>query len=202
MDNKPRHHGNLKEALIDAGISLLHDEGITGLTLRKCAAIAGVSHAAPAHHFKGLDGLIGAIAKRGFDNFTRYMKEDRDSAGTNPAAQLKGILAGYLRFAKDHPALFTLMFGTRIDAIPDAELSDSAGAAYQVLSETCAPFVAPDDPNPRATELLVWSLCHGYAQLRLFGQGSPEGPAEEILLEDLLKRLPQLAKGFDESEQS
>ena len=196
MAKKPRHHGNLREALVDAGIALLDQEGLAGLTLRKCAALAGVSHAAPAHHFGGLDGLIEAIAKRGFDEFSRYMCEDREVAGTDPAARLKGILYGYLRFAEDHPALFTLMFGTRVELEVDAELGESAGKAYRVLSEACAPFVSADDPNPRATEFLVWSLCHGYAQLRLFGQGSPDSPIGDLLFDELLRRLPNLSEAL------
>ncbi len=59
---KPHHHGNLREALIVAGIEILKEGGLPALTLRACAARAGVSHAAPAHHFDGLPGLVTAIA--------------------------------------------------------------------------------------------------------------------------------------------
>ena len=66
MRNQPQkkqhHHGNLREALITAGVGLLNEGGLSALTLRKCAARAGVSHAAPAYHFKGLNGLLTAIA--------------------------------------------------------------------------------------------------------------------------------------------
>lgn len=196
MTDKPHHHGNLRVALIDAGISLLHEGGLPALTLRKCAARAGVSHAAPAHHFNGLEGLIGAICLRGFEEFILSMMRERDLAGDDPAGRLRGILRGYLDFARDNPALFTLMFGTRIDLEPDDELADTAGQAYQVLSETCAPFIAADDPDPRATEILVWSLVHGYAQLRLFGQGGPDGDVAELVFDDLLKRLPHIAKAL------
>jgi len=192
-DKKPHHHGNLREALIDAGIALIDEGGLHALSLRKCAAIAGVSHAAPAHHFGGLDGLIGAMGTRGFLSFTEYMTSARSTVGNDPAERLRAILRGYLDFANEHPALFTLMFGSRIEIEVDHDLAVAADGAYQVLAETCAPFIAKDDTTPRATEILVWSLVHGYASLRLHGQVAPQGPVEDVLFDDITKRLPKLA---------
>lgn len=190
---KPRHHGNLREALIDAGIDLLHQGGLPALTLRKCAARAGVSHAAPAHHFDGLDGLIGAIATRGFLQFSDYMLTHRAKATNNDDARLRAILDGYIAFTVDHPALFTLMFGSRIEIDPDQELSQAAEKAYQILAETCAAFSRDENDNPRELEILVWSLCHGYASLQLVGQVSPNGPRSYVSFRDILRRLPDIA---------
>ena len=78
MIKKPdgkQHHGNLKESLVLAGMQLLEDEGLEALTLRRCAVLAGVSHAAPAHHFDGLKGLKTAIATRGYAIFEQMMKD-------------------------------------------------------------------------------------------------------------------------------
>ena len=197
-DKKPHHHGNLREALVDAGVSLLETDGLNALSLRKCAAIAGVSHAAPAHHFGGLNGLIAAIATRGFLSFADYMTKEKDRCRSNPATQLRGILIGYLNFAADHPALFTLMFGTRIEIEVDNTLASAANMSYAMLADACAPFIEPNDPSPRATEVLVWSLVHGYATLRHFGQGTPNGPIENILLDDLTLRLPLLANALSQ----
>lgn len=190
---KPRHHGNLREALIDAGIDLLHQGGLPALTLRKCAAKAEVSHAAPAHHFGGLEGLIGAIATRGFLQFSDYMMAHRANAANSDTARLKAILDGYIEFTVDHPALFTLMFGSRVEIDPDQELSQAAGKAYQILAETCAPFSLDPHGNPRALEILVWSLCHGYASLQLVGQVTPNGPMNDVTFRDILRRLPDIA---------
>ncbi len=191
---KPRHHGNLREALIDAGIDLLQHGGLAALTLRKCAAKAGVSHAAPAHHFDGLDGLICAIGTRGFTQFSDYMLASRAKAADNDAARLRGSLDGYIDFTVDHPALFTLMFGSRFDVVPDQGLMLAADNAYQVLAETCAPFSMDPQGNPREIEILVWSLCHGYASLRLGGQVTPEGPVNDVTFGDILRRLPDIIR--------
>ena len=85
---KPHHHGNLRNALIEAGIDLLKEGGLPNLTLRKCAALAGVSHAAPAHHFDGLDGLRQAIASEGFSRFRQAMLDASDQV--SGARQKKG----------------------------------------------------------------------------------------------------------------
>ena len=199
-EKKPHHHGNLKDALIEAGISLLEEGGIHALSLRKCAAIAGVSHAAPAHHFGGLDGLIAAIATRGFLSFSNYMLRERDNSDDDPASQLKAICTGYLQFAEDQPALFTLMFGTRGEIEATEEQQAIAGRAYMILSETCAPFVPDDATSSRPTEILVWSIVHGYATLRQFGQGAPNQPVSDMVFNDITQSLPSVANAFSNTE--
>lgn len=165
---KPRQ-GDLRNALIDAGIALLDSGGPDALTLRGCAAGAGVSHAAPAHHFNGLPGLRAAIAGRGYALFTACMIEHRRRAPPRPDARLLAICEGYLRFSREHPALFALMFNTDVDLAADPAAQEQAGAAYRVLVEGCAPF-AGDGRDAATTEVMVWSLVHGFACLRNAGR--------------------------------
>lgn len=164
------HHGNLREALIDAGISLLASEGLEGLSLRKCAALAGVSHAAPAHHFAGLQGLLLAIAARGFSIFAQTMEGYAAQAPETPQARLVAICEGYYRFALDHGALFDLMFRQirPLDA-DDEEFREAGTRAYGVLAEACAPFIAPGQ-DPEIVEVQVWALVHGYTVLAQVGK--------------------------------
>jgi AcrR family transcriptional regulator len=86
MSDKPHHHGNLREALINAGLLLLKEDGLDGLTLRRAAARAGVSHAAPAHHFSGKQGLVAAIAARGFLPLTEPTEAERFRLNTTRSA--------------------------------------------------------------------------------------------------------------------
>jgi len=169
----PRHHDNLKQDLIDAGLALLSEGGLSALTLRKCAARAGVSHAAPAHHFNGLKGLRTAIVTDGFRIFTRAMIEHRDAAADNPHARLTAIGNGYLAFAKDHEAVSMLMFMTDEIFTEDPEYQISSVAAYQVLADVCAEF-EPGIAGPQGTEVLLWSLVQGYASLARTGQVDPD----------------------------
>lgn len=163
MSKETHHHGNLRAALIEAALELLQEGGIAGLTLRKAAARAGVSHAAPAHHFDGLPGLLTATAACAFDLFTTAMTTARDSAADDPKARLHGIAEGYLTFAKSHRGLFDLMFNSPTLCREDPELKAASWRAYLVLRDGCAPFHAA---NPAELELTVWSLVHGYAALQ------------------------------------
>lgn len=163
---KPHHHGNLRAALVAAGVEILAESGLSGLTLRGCAARAGVSHAAPAHHFDGLSGLQSAIVARGYEIFTETMCRERAHAGGDPHARLVAICRGYLQFAEAHPALFTLMFNAGANVPDSPELHLHSSEAYEVLRQACAPF-KPVGGNPANTELMIWSCVHGLASLKL-----------------------------------
>ncbi len=179
VSDRPHHHGNLRHALIEAGLALLTEGGRSALTLRQAAARAGVSHAAPAHHFDGLPGLLTAIAAEAFARFTAAMIAARDAAGPDAFARLDGICAGYLTFAKTHAGLFDLMFNA-----PDVNRSDPllqchAHAAYAVLRGACEPFATATRPASEV-ETAVWSLVHGFALLRFTSQRPTSRPYTDI----------------------
>jgi AcrR family transcriptional regulator len=166
---------------------VLEQEGLEALTLRKVAARAGVSHAAPAHHFGNREGLFVAIAAHGFDRFRDYMEAERYAAGRSPQAQLEGISRGYLRFSREQSALFQLNFSVEYKNHPEGDLQAASLRAYLVLADVCALF-EPDEAGPGINELKVWSTVHGYAQLSLFRRGqTPQG--EPVPIELLLPRL-------------
>lgn len=172
---KPHHHGNLSETLISAGIALMEEDGIAALTLRKCAARAGVSHAAPAHHFNGLASLKMAIVARGHTIFAKAMQDEMARAKVEPMSQLQAVAKGYLNFSRAHNALFQLMFQAhKIDfsAITHSVLVDlkhNSAVSYGLLQKASAPFQNIDGTD-NSTEITVWSLVHGYAML--FGDDS------------------------------
>ena len=192
MSKNTHHHGDLREALILAGLALMEEGGPEALTLRKCAARAGVSHAAPAYHFNGLVSLKAAIVARGYRIFTQTMKDHRAQAGPDPRAQLVAICKGYLAFSASHAALFRFMFQDfgdllpRINASVLKELELESTRAYQVLSEACAPFEPPSG-QAHSTEVLVWSLVHGYAML--FG-GDKNASTPAGVVPDFARILP------------
>ena len=184
---KPHHHGDLRAALIQAGIALLTEGGKESLTLRKCAARAGVSHAAPAHHFDGLAGLRSAIAQEGFRLFRLSMLKARATAGDNDLDRLKGICSGYLNFAIQNPALFDLIFSSSPMSTFEEGLKNGTSFAYEVLRDACAPFVPPGT-DPIIIETQVWSLIHGYTHLYMAGRFGPidasiqaRGPVDAVM---------------------
>lgn len=173
-DTSRYHHGDLRHALLQAGLSLLEEQGLDGLSLRAVAARAGVSHAGPAHHFATLKHLLTALAAIAFERFVAAMDDARGRAGPDPRSQLAATGDGYVTFATANPQLFRLMFSaTRLDW-SDAHLQETARAARQQLADVCEPVAALRGiatPGGREQlQLLVWSVVHGYAHLLLSGQ--------------------------------
>jgi len=166
---KNRHHGDLKKALVDAGVKLLHQGGSSALTLRGCATSAGVSHAAPAYHFDGFKGLLTAIVTQGFKDFTQEMIRQRDAAGKDPLARLIAIGDGYLMFAKSNEAMAALMFMKNKILSDDPEYQAASAASYKVLAEACVPFKS-NGFSQKSIEVLIWSLIQGYSNLSRSGQ--------------------------------
>ena len=136
----PYHHGDLRDALIAAAQEILEANGLASLSLRGVARCAGVSPAAPYHHFPDKQALLDAVAERGFDALTAAMttRMDKVSGG---AARLDASGIGYVAFAVANPALFGLMFGT-VGQNPSAgtPLDSARQRAYAVLQQAVAAF--------------------------------------------------------------
>ncbi|TLP67861.1 TetR/AcrR family transcriptional regulator [Parasedimentitalea maritima] len=187
QNSKPHHHGDLRSALIQAGIALLSEGGKDSLTLRKCAARAGVSHAAPAHHFDGISGLRGAIAQEGFRLFRLSMLNASGTENQSELDHLKAICSGYLNFAIDNPALFDLIFSSAPMEGLESNLKSGTAFSYDVLRKACAPFVQPGQ-DPMIIETQVWSLIHGYTHLYMASRFGPvdlshqaRGPFDQVV---------------------
>ncbi|WP_074446250.1 TetR/AcrR family transcriptional regulator [Saliniramus fredricksonii] len=188
MIEKPYHHGDLKQALVDAGIALLEEVGPEGLSLRAIAARVGVSHAAPQRHFDGVRGLKTAIAAEGFRRHAAFMR-----AGLPPDADRQArrfaAMQGYVRFATTHPHLFTLMFSTRDAEFSDPDLQQAGAESYGVLADIAEGLEPLYDGAPdarRRAEILLWAIVHGYSQLALTGllcadENGPALPIEAVM---------------------
>jgi AcrR family transcriptional regulator len=167
------HHGALRAALLDAAEAILEEGGVEAFTLRECARRAGVSHAAPAHHFGDARGLLSACAAGGFARLSALMTDYMARVPDDPDARLMATGQAYIDFALAHRALFQLMF--RRDRLADthAELADSGSGAFGCLQHAMAASMAahgvPPDEAPTRS-LFAWSMVHGYATLVLEGQ--------------------------------
>lgn len=181
VSTKPsHHHGNLRKALIDAGVKLLREGGLEALTLRQAAAVAGVSHAAPAHHFKSLSILRSAIAAAGFELFDASMHREMGKvSSSDPSEILRAACRGYILFAIENPALFSLMFGgTELDRKEEL-LGNSSTKAYETLTQICVPFSTGKE-SLENMRIFVWSLVHGFTSLMLAQQKNFPSPEDAI----------------------
>lgn len=169
------HHGNLKVAMVEMGLKLLRSEGLQGLSVRRAAEMAGVSRTAPAHHFENRNGLLAAIAAHGYNlMLSRRMKAMRPDMSDRE--RLESALVEYVRFARDEPKLFHLMFGPFIenrDAYP--ELVEAQRAAYYMLAHlTVAAFgTIVASPGRSLQPYAGWALAHGIATLMIDQPGAP-----------------------------
>lgn len=179
------HHGDLRNALLAAGLDLLEARGEAELSLRGIAERAGVSHAAPAHHFGNLKGLLTALVTLAYSWFEAALAAERAAAGAGAADQLRAAGRGYLTFARQRPALFRLMFSAADLDWSDPGLQSAATAARRHLSEISAPAANAAGFDAAAIETLVWSAVHGFAVLSIDGHLSAPGCAQPGELPDI-----------------
>ena len=159
------HHGHLRAVLLEAGEAELSEHGIEGFSLRGVAKRAGVSHAAPAHHFRDANGLLTALAAEGFRRFVDKQKARQQAADKEPLSQLVASGMGYIDFAMAHPALFRLMFSSDRPDHEAEELHLAASAAYRKLVEDVARLDA-HRAEPLPSEVMrTWAIAHGLADL-------------------------------------
>ncbi|OIV36804.1 TetR family transcriptional regulator [Mangrovactinospora gilvigrisea] len=149
----PYHHGDLRRAVLDATDEAVRENGVAALSLRDLARRAGVSHAAPAHHFGDKTGLLTAFAAEGHTLLSAELERadgDLIEAGV-----------GYLRFALTHPAHFEVMFQDALLRDGDAELEAARARSAALLAAT-------EVSGPTGASA-AWSLVHGFATLWLTG---------------------------------
>jgi len=187
---KTYHHGDLKPALIAAGIEVLESEGINRLSLRAIAAKVGVSHTAPKNHFGSLRGLLTAMATEGFRRHAAFMRNGLDDAA-GPQARLDAAMQGYVRFAQRHPHLFDLMFSPLHCDHQDPDLRAAGHDSYTVLAGIARglDWDKADTPGgQKRAEMMLWSLVHGYATLQLAGlfSAGPAGPDSSFGISDIM----------------
>jgi len=159
------HHGDLRRALLAAAVEAIREHGPTALSLRDLARRAGVSHAAPAHHFGDKAGLLTALAAEGFNTLA-----DDVSRATRETNSLLETGLAYLRFAIEHRAHFEVMFRPELHRQDDAELVAAQRRAGDALQAGIATLpAAPTGLDARRAGLSAWSIVHGFATLWLAG---------------------------------
>lgn len=162
------HHGDLRNALLVAAEEELAEKGIEGFSLRGVAKRAGVSHAAPAHHFHDTGDMLTALATIAAERLTASMRAAMAAADRSPRAQFIASGVGYVHFALDNPALFQLLFGSKRPDSADKTLQIHASEAFMTLVN-CVRAISGSDPmaddDGRLQIAAAWSMVHGLANL-------------------------------------
>lgn len=197
MSRKARdtyHHGDLRTALLQAGLTLLDAEGIDAVTIRAVAREAGVAHSAPANHFKDRSALLGGLATLVFEDMATKVEKALSRAGASRPDRLHTFADAVVRYGVRHPHRYRLLW--RWDSMDTKTGVEAAGT---VLYERVRAALGERDANARVnveSEIIAaWSLIHGYVSLRIEGtlvDGKDETsgrPRSEAIVEVLLRGI-------------
>jgi AcrR family transcriptional regulator len=184
------HHGNLKEALLQAALDLIAKKGPAGFTFADAARLAGVSPAAPYRHFRDREELLSSIAQRGFEQFEQVLAAAWDDGRPDTVSAFERVGKAYLAFARAEPAFYSAMFesGLPVDLNPALlAASERAFAIIRAAAERLAALAPPGQPRPPALmmALHIWSMSHGVASL--FARGDAARRKLPMSAEDLLE---------------
>ncbi len=183
------HHGNLREALIEAALRLIGEKGPAGFTVAEAARAAGVSPAAPYRHFRDRDEMMADIAKRGFENFGARLRAAWDGGTPHPGEAFQRVGRAYLAFAREEPATYSAMFESGISFASHPALHAASEQAFSALREACevliARFPGPKKPPALMVALHIWAQTHGIASL--FARGDAARRPLPMSAEELLE---------------
>ena len=174
MPTKSYHHGDLKNALIQAGVEILSKEGIEGLSLRKVAQRVGVSHNAPYSHFPDKQSLIAAVSTEGFKQLYNELDVVVSSYLNDPRRQLQEGAWAYVQFAMNHTDTFKIMFSDVLEKEKEypafIEISQRTFNRVVDIVRACQEVGLLRDTPSEIMAVSVWGQIHGIISLILEGQ--------------------------------
>ena len=183
------HHGNLREALIEAALELIGTKGPAGFTIAEAARLAGVSPAAPYRHFRDAETLLAEVALRGYERFVERLAKAWNKGRPEPVRAFEEVGRAYLAFAREEPAYYAAMFDSRLVMEAHPALLLAGDQAFAVLREAADEVASTLPAGRRPPSLMmalhVWAMAHGIASLFV-----REGPSRRKLPmppEDLLE---------------
>jgi AcrR family transcriptional regulator len=171
---RPYHHGDLSRALVDAARRILEAECAAALSLRAVAREAGVSPAAPYHHFKDKTELLEAVAHGGWEEVSEIIAEARRSV-SDPREAMTEIGVAYVKFARENPALYRLMYDTTRDrtSMPEHAKQEDSGYAQVQLALVAAGCDPNDVGELELQTIACWCAVHGLAEMANFKDFQP-----------------------------
>ena len=190
---KPYHHGDLSRALVQAGRRILEAQGVTALSLRAVAREAGVSPAAPYHHFKDKTELLEAVAHEGWMELNVAISKSR-AAAPNPREALTNIGVAYVCFARENPALYRVMYRAACDreTMPSHAHAEDGGFGLVRDAIIDAGADPNDDSDLQIATIASWCAAHGVAEMAGFKEFAPLRAAyggEEGFVRALLEHI-------------
>jgi AcrR family transcriptional regulator len=174
VNERSYHHGDLRRALLDAAVELIDERGLERATLREITRRAGVSHAAPYHHFPDRVALLEAAAAESFEQLAAHLRHADHRARGDGAAHVRAVFVAYARFALEHRARWRLLIEP--DLVTGPAGSDVMNAALEVQDAVATSVRAAigdgtvrADLDPDTIAVAAWSNMHGLTTLAIGG---------------------------------
>ena len=183
------HHGALRDALIAAAGAVIDERGVDGFSLREVARRAGVSPAAPAHHFGDSRGLLTAVATAAFRRFGDALEASDQGGAREQRIRAQGL--AYVRFALAERAKFDLIWRYALIDRDDPDYKAAGDRAFMLLDHLVRGEEAPrgESDLDYAPSIACWAIVHGFTRLALDGAFGPEPGATDAAVEALLPRV-------------
>ncbi|WP_128253872.1 TetR/AcrR family transcriptional regulator [Falsirhodobacter deserti] len=185
MARRGYHHGNLRQALVEAALALITQKGPQGFTLSEAAKQADVTPAAVYRHFAGREELLVEVARQGFDIFGALMEYAFDDGKPSALAAFEAVGRAYLAFARKYPGHYQAMFESGISAQKHADLALASRKSSAVLERAAEALSAHIPPGKRPPAAMfsahVWAMSHGVVELFTRGEARSPFPAEDLL---------------------
>lgn len=163
------HHGNLRSALIAAAFTILDEEGVDAVSIRKVARIAGVAHSAPVNHFKDKRALLTALAIDVFMDLASTVLSALEQVDGSLPQKVHALGQAVLEFAQHYPHRYRLLW--RGDSLmnEDVDLQRAMNTIYDPLIELLSGSTVTVNESVESQAITLWSMLHGYVIMRLDG---------------------------------
>ncbi|HCX68539.1 MAG TPA: hypothetical protein DHK64_13700, partial [Rhodobiaceae bacterium] len=188
------HHGNLRKVLLDRAAAVIAEEGIEALSLRALARDIGVSHAAPARHFKDRADLLRALATEGNHRLLAYVLAAADAAGTDPLVRYNALGQAYVRFSLEFPAYYRTITHPEVAAEADEELRQSRESWHRIITD--AARKAQDAgwlPDEDVEDIVIFSTATVRGIAAMLGdpmqERLPGGPERDAFIERMVRLI-------------
>ncbi|QDY68932.1 TetR/AcrR family transcriptional regulator [Qingshengfaniella alkalisoli] len=188
MPKRGYHHGNLRQALVDAALKLIAEKGPTGFTLSEAAKAADVTPAAVYRHFEGREDLIAEAARQGYEIFGALLEYAYEDGNPTALAAFEATGRAYLAFARKYPGHYVAMFESGVSVNHSPELATAASKSASVMEQAAARLSEKIPPSKRPPAAMfsahIWAMSHGVVEL--YTRGNP-GTHSPFSPEDLLE---------------
>ncbi|WP_213572378.1 TetR/AcrR family transcriptional regulator [Rhodococcus sp. USK13] len=180
---QPYHHGSLRQVLLARAESTLEQDGVDGISLRRLAREAGVSHAAPSKHFRDRQALLDALAESGFVRLTAALARAVEEADPHARARFGALAGAYVSFALAHRELLALMYGNKHAPGAAPRVVEAGHAAMDLTVRIVTEAQAAGDiggGDASRIALVAFATFHGIATLAAGGM-LDGAPVDEVV---------------------